>query len=387
MRGHSNDMHFGASHLLFERAAELRKFSTYAEDIIWVYLKGNQLGVKFRRQHPLLFYIADFYCHQLKLVIEIDGSVHNKEDVKIDDATRQNEIEDLGITVMRFSNFQVKNNPENILEQINKKIEKLRSSEIQGSPLGAGGLSSSPLGAGGHQAILFAAGLGTRFKPWTDSHPKALAMVNGKSLLQRNIEYLQQYGVRDVVVNVHHFPEQVVDAIETNKGWGSNIVISDESDELLETGGGLLKAKYLLRAGKPFYSVNVDILTNLNIHKLRAFHDEHKPLVSFAVSDRKSSRVLLLDEDNRLCGWKNLQTGEEKIKIDKPNLVEKAYSCVVIYEPPIFNFIQHTGKFSIMDTYLDLAADHLIMGYDHSGDDLVDVGRPESVAVAEKLFL
>ena len=399
MKGQGKDMHFGASHLLFKRAEELRRFPTHEEDIIWGFLKGNQLEVKFRRQHPLLFYIADFYCHQLKFVIEIDGSIHNKEDVKINDNIRQQEIEDLGITVIRFTNSQVKNNPEIILEQINKKIEELKSIEDQSSPLGAGGHSqSSPLGAGGpspsslswaagQQAILFAAGMGTRFKPWTDSHPKALAMVNGKSLLQRNIEYLQQYGIKDVVVNVHHFPEQVIHAIEANKGWGSNIVISDERDELLETGGGLVKAKYLLRAGRPFYSVNVDILTNLNIHKLRAFHDTHKPLVSFAVSNRKSSRVLLLDEDNRLCGWKNLQTGEEKIKIDKPNLIERAYSCVVMYEPPIFNFIKHTGKFSIMDTYLDLAADHLIMGYDHSGNDLVDVGRPESVAVAEKLFL
>lgn len=276
------------------------------------------------------------------------------------------------------------------MQQINKKIEDLTNSEVSSSPLGAGGIDpSSPSGAGGldhNEAIIFAAGLGTRFKPWTDSHPKALAMINGKSLLQRNIEYLQQYGVKDVVVNVHHFPQQVVDAIEANNGWGSNIVISDESDQLLETGGGLLKAQRLLRAGKPFYSVNVDILTNLNIDKLRAFHNEHKPLVSFAVSNRKSSRVLLFDEDNRLCGWKNLQTGEEKIKINKPNLIQKAYSCVVMYEPPIFNFIQQQGKFSIMDTYLDLAADHLILGYDHSGDDLVDVGRPESVAVAEKLF-
>lgn len=89
MRGHTNDMHFGASHLLFERATELRKFSTHTEDIIWGYLKGNQLGVKFRRQHPLLFYVVDFYCHKLKLIVEIDGSIHDKEDVKINDAIRQ----------------------------------------------------------------------------------------------------------------------------------------------------------------------------------------------------------------------------------------------------------------------------------------------------------
>ena len=375
MKGQVKDMHFGASSFLFKRAEALRKFCTWEEEVIWGYLSGNKLGVKFRRQHPLLFYIADFYCHQLRLVIEIDGSIHNKEDVKVDDAIRQRDIEELGITVLRFSNFQVKNNPEIILEQISKKIKELKSIETPGTLLGAGGRS-----------MIFAAGLGTRFKPWTDEYPKALAMVNGKSLLQRNIEYLQTYGVRDVVVNVHHFPEQVVKAIAENNGWGSNIIISDESDELLETGGGLLKARQLLPTDKPFYSVNVDILTNLNLNKLRAFHDEHKPLVSFAVSNRKSSRVLLFDEDNRLCGWKNLQSGEEKIAIKKSNLVQKAYSCVVVYEPQIFELTRQKNKFSIMDTYLDLAADYTILGYDHSGDDLVDVGRPESVAVAEKLF-
>ncbi len=239
----------------------------------------------------------------------------------------------------------------------------------------------------GIKAMIFSAGLGTRFKPWTDIHPKALAIVNGKSLLQRNIEYLKQYGITDVVVNVHHFPEQIIEAIKINKGWGSNVVISDESDEVLETGGGLMNARYLLESDKPFISLNVDILTNLDLNKLMSFHQQHKPLVTFGVTNRKSSRVLLFDNDNRLCGWKNLQTGQEKISIDKPHLVEKAYSCVVIYQPEIFSLIKQTGKFSIIDTYLDLAAEHVILGYDHSGDNLVDVGKPESVAVAEKLFL
>jgi NDP-sugar pyrophosphorylase family protein len=117
-----------------------------------------------------------------------------------------------------------------------------------------------------------------------------------------------------------------------------------------------------------------------------AFHTRHRPLVTFGVTNRKSSRVLLFDEDNRLCGWKNLQTGQEKIAINKPGLVEKAYSCVVIYEPEIFSAIKQTGKFSIMDSFLDLAAEHVILGYDHSGDKLVDVGKPESIAVAEHLF-
>src|SRR5829696_4250871 len=97
------------------------------------------------------------------------------------------------------------------------------------------------------KAMIFAAGLGTRFKPWTDNHPKALAIVNGKSLLQRNIEYLQQYNIHDVIVNVHHFPDKLIEAIKKNNGWGSKIEISDERAMLLETGGGLLNASALLK--------------------------------------------------------------------------------------------------------------------------------------------
>ena len=236
------------------------------------------------------------------------------------------------------------------------------------------------------KAIIFAAGLGTRFKPWTDEHPKALAMVNGKSLLQRNIEYLQQYGITEVVVNVHHFANQIKEAIKENDGWGRNISISDETKEVLETGGGLMKAQYLLEGDEPFISLNVDILTNLDLGKLIAYHQQHRPLITMGVTNRKSSRVLLFDEGNRLCGWKNAQTGEEKMSIPKPNLIERAYSCVVVYEPKIFSLIQQQGKFSIIAAYLDLAAANSIIGFDHSGDKLVDVGKPESVVIAEALF-
>ena len=236
------------------------------------------------------------------------------------------------------------------------------------------------------EAMIFAAGLGTRFKPWTDKHPKALASVNGKSLLQRNVQYLQQYGIRNVIINVHHFADQVADAVKENHGWGSDIVISDESSELLETGGGLLKAKDLFKPGKRFITCNVDILTDLDLGKLITFHKEHKPLISFAVTNRKTSRYFLFDENNRLYGWRNTKTGEERIVLAKPGLIEKAYSCVVIFEPEIFSLIPFHGKFSLVDVYLELAADHLILGYDHTGDRFVDVGKPESIAIAESLF-
>ena len=247
------------------------------------------------------------------------------------------------------------------------------------------------------QAMIFSAGLGTRFKPWTDKHPKALAIVNEKNLLQRNIEYLQQYGIRDVVVNVHHFAEQLTDAIEINNGWGSNIIISDERDELLDTGGGLLKAKNFFIPGQSFITCNADILTDLDISKLISFHQQHKALISFGVTDRKTSRYLLFDENNRLCGWRNTKTGEEKgPHLTSPNrggiqtpLKEMAYSCVVVFEYEIFRLMQKynfSGKFSLIDVYLALAHDHLILGYDHTGDRLVDVGKPESIGVAQFLF-
>jgi NDP-sugar pyrophosphorylase family protein len=236
------------------------------------------------------------------------------------------------------------------------------------------------------RAMIFSAGLGTRFKPWTDSHPKALAPVNGKSLLQRNVEYLRQYGINNVIVNVHHFSDQVIDAVQQNKGWGSNIIISDETDDVLETGGGLLKARNLFQEGQRFITCNADFLTDLNINKLIAFHVQKKALISFGVTDRKTSRYLLFDDSDRLCGWRNVKTGQEKISIAGKQFIEKAYSCVVVFEYDIFNLIPFTGKFSLIDVYLALAAAHPIYGYDHSGDKLVDVGKPESIALAESLF-
>lgn len=244
--------------------------------------------------------------------------------------------------------------------------------------------------------MIFCAGLGTRFKPWTDKHPKALAKVNGKSLLQRNIEYLQEYNIKDIIVNVHHFADQLEDEIKKSKGWGSNVVISDERNELLETGGGLLKAKKLFTPGNKFITCNADILTDLNINHLMAFHEKHKPLISFAVTNRKTSRYLIFDKNNRLCGWKNIKTEEEKISIPPSPLregleerFEKAYSCVVVFEYDIFRLMEEkrfAGKFSLIDVYLSLAADHLILGYDHSNGKLVDVGKPESIAMAETFF-
>jgi N-acetyl-alpha-D-muramate 1-phosphate uridylyltransferase len=233
------------------------------------------------------------------------------------------------------------------------------------------------------KAILFAAGLGTRLKPFTDQHPKALAMVKGKTLLQRNIEYLQLYGIRDVLVNVHHFAGQIVDAVNSNKGFGSAVTISDESDAVLETGGGLKKAAWYFEGNEPFVVMNVDILTNLNLQRMTEAHLQKRPIVTMGVTTRETSRYFLFNEKNILCGWENTSTGERRMSRDEPGLTRKAYSCVNIFEPALLPLIWQEGKFSLVDVYLDVAKQHDIIGYDHTGDLLCDVGKPESIVRAE----
>ena len=235
------------------------------------------------------------------------------------------------------------------------------------------------------KAMILAAGLGTRFKPWTDHHPKALAKVNGVSLLERNMLYLRSFGIREILVNVHHFADQIRDAIIANDGWGNNISISDETDEVLETGGGLKKAEAFFDQGS-FLLMNVDILTDMDLGKMISIHEETKPLATLAVTRRKSSRYFLFDRKNRLSGWRNTKTGEEKIAIPQTGLEEKAFSGIHLISPGIFPLMHQQGKFSIVDVYLDLAAEKTILGFDHTGSRLIDVGTVESVARAESLF-
>ena len=233
--------------------------------------------------------------------------------------------------------------------------------------------------------MILAAGLGTRFKPWTDKHPKALAVINGKSLLQRNIEYLQNAGIYDVVVNVHHYADQIEDAVLMNNGWGSKIIISDERDVVLETGGGLLKASpYLMEDS--FVLMNVDILTGLDLKEMINSHRKLMPLATLATTDRNTSRYFLFDHLDNLCGWVNMKTGEEKIIKTTADRKLKAFSGIHVIDPRIFTLIRQEGKFSMVDVYLSLARDEIIKSFDHSDTKFIDVGKPEAVAAAEKLF-
>ena len=209
-------------------------------------------------------------------------------------------------------------------------------------------------------------------------------MVNGKSLLQTNIEYLQKFNITDVVVNVHHFPEQIVATIDENNGWGSNVLISDERNELLETGGGLLKAKQFLK--RDFVTVNVDILTDLNLPSLISFHQQQNALITLAVAERQTTRFLLFDKQNQLCGWRNTDPFREKIVIEQDEYIQRAYSGIAAFSHEVLNIIPFTGKFSLIDVFLALAPTQKVCGFDHTGDKFIDVGKPGSVEEAEKLF-
>ena len=253
-------------------------------------------------------------------------------------------------------------------------------------------------------------------KPFTDHHPKALAEVNGKTLLQRNIEYLQQFGIYDVIINVHHFAAQVIQTIKDNGGWGSNISISDETDAILETGGGLKRAAWFFKDEEDLVLMNSDVLTDMPLDKMIAFHKENNPLATLATSTRETSRYFLFDKCNVLCGWKNVKTGAEKIMCSPQSqplakggdyfptgeeglyfsdtstgeglrLTPKAFSGIHVVNTKIFSLIQQSkAKFSMVDVYLSLCAQNKILSFDHFGARFIDVGKPESLIQAAILF-
>ncbi len=243
--------------------------------------------------------------------------------------------------------------------------------------------------------MILAAGLGTRLKPFTDHHPKALAIVNGKTLLQRNVEYLLSYGITDIIVNVHHFADQIIEIVAQNKGWGANITISDETTEVLETGGGMLFAKNYFASEERWLVMNADILTDLNLHSLIAADEkftlaaEGDLVATLAVTNRTSSRNLIFNAAGTLCGWKNNNTGEEKWALplkDPSTAAPKAFSGIQIVHANFFRGLAMQGKFSLIDAYLQLATHYAIHYYDHSNGILLDVGKPESLEKAAGIF-
>lgn len=234
------------------------------------------------------------------------------------------------------------------------------------------------------KAMIFAAGLGTRLRPLTNDRPKAMVEVGGMPLLEIQIRRLKALGIREIVVNVHHFADMITGFLDSKDNFGVDIQVSDERGELLETGGGLKKAQSLLEGSGPFFVCNVDVLTDLDPWDLLAEHVAAGALATLAVRTRETSRYLLFDEANRLCGWQNVKTGE--VRGNPPEKSRQlAFSGLHIIDPQLFAHMPQ-GAFSIIETYLEVMGKEKLMGYPHNAGIWLDVGKPPQLAQASALI-
>ena len=240
--------------------------------------------------------------------------------------------------------------------------------------------------------MIFAAGMGTRLRPITDHMPKALVPVAGVPMLQRVILRLKEAGFTQLVINIHHFGQQIIDFLQANQNFGVDIAISDERDELLDTGGGILKARPLLDDGEPFLVHNADILTDIDLAAFYRHHVESGADVTLLTHYRKTSRYLLMDEENRLRGWINKTTGEvlpQGVTYAEGQYREQAFGCVHVLSPSMFRYLQDSefrGKFSIIPFYISVCQQACIKGYPQPTDGWFDVGKAETLAQAEAYY-
>jgi NDP-sugar pyrophosphorylase family protein len=235
------------------------------------------------------------------------------------------------------------------------------------------------------KAMIFAAGLGSRLRPLTDKIPKALVKVNSVPLLEIQINKLIHYGFNQIIINVHHFSETIKTFINSKK-FEAEIVISDETDELLDTGGGLLKASWFFSNGKPFLVCNSDIMSNINLHDFYKKHNDRDYIASLAVRDRITSRYFLFNDEDILCGWENIKTSERLITKEFSPLKNLAFSGIQILNPEIFDLIKQKGKFSITKAYIELSRENTIHGYRHDNDDWYDLGNIENLISANEYY-
>ncbi len=236
---------------------------------------------------------------------------------------------------------------------------------------------------------MFAAGLGTRLRPLTDTLPKALVPVGGKPMLAHVLQRLKFFGFEDVMINVHHFADQIVHYLDAQQNFGMNLHISHERELLLDTGGGLKQAADFFDDGQPFLVHNVDILTDLDLAAFYQAHLQSQALATLAMKHRPGSRFLLFDQDATLCGWKNTVTGEIKIARATPDakLAPLAFSGIHVINPGIFALMPSQPVFSMTQFYLELAATHLIKAFRHDQSFWIDLGKKEALADAEHFLV
>lgn len=234
------------------------------------------------------------------------------------------------------------------------------------------------------KAMIFAAGLGTRMRPLTDHLPKALVQVNGIPLLEIVIRHLMAYGFCEIIINVHYKAEQIVDFLKQKNNFGIHIQISDESDLLLETGGGLQKAAPFFDDGAPFLVCNCDILSNINLDALLQAHHQGESIATVAVRNRSTARYLLFDDNMSLCGWQNIKTDELRMSKTRQYTSPYAFSSFQILTADFLRLLPKVlTKYSIIDVYLEAAKQHNILGYIHNNDTWADIGTSKHIQEGE----
>ena len=237
--------------------------------------------------------------------------------------------------------------------------------------------------------MIFAAGLGTRLKPLTDHMPKALVPVAGKPMLEHVIEKLKASGFDEIVINIHHFGSQIVDFLKAKDNFGIRIWISDETEELLDTGGGIKKASAYF--DEPFLVHNADILSNVDLKAMYDHHLKSDDDVTLLVSPRKTTRYLIFDENNHLQGWVNKDTLQTKPEgfVYRPEVQkEYAFGGIHIISPTLFNYMgdEWTGKFPLMDFYLKTCHEARLGNYVKEDLQLLDIGKQDTLAKAEEFI-
>ena len=238
--------------------------------------------------------------------------------------------------------------------------------------------------------MIFAAGLGTRLKPLTDKIPKALIPIAGKPLLEHVILKLKDAGFDEIIVNVHHFPTQIIDFLKEKNNFGIRIEVSNEQSMLLDTGGGVRNAAWFFDDGNPFLVHNVDILSNVDLKVLYNEHIHQDSMATLVVSKRDTFRYLLFNEDKRLCGWVNEKTGETKPVhfSDMSGYNKFAFAGIQMLSPRIFNIMENLEpKFPIMDFYLSNVQQQIIRGYSPTGFKMMDVGKLDVLEEAERFII
>jgi NDP-sugar pyrophosphorylase family protein len=239
------------------------------------------------------------------------------------------------------------------------------------------------------KAMVLAAGLGTRLRPLTDSRPKALVEVAGRTMLEITLSRLRSFGVNEVIINVHHFADMVIEYLKANDNFGMRIAVSREN-VLLDTGGGLKKAGYFSlgdssRPEEPFILHNVDVISTIDLRRMVQFHSEHQAIATLAVQQRVTSRYLLFDEQLQLCGRRSGPDGEIERVRSSPQTEALAFSGIHVISPHLIELMSEEGVFSVITTYLRLAGQgEKILGFRADEYYWRDLGRPEDLKQAAR---